>query len=168
MRFKVPAIPGPVWIVLVVVVAPVFLAGHRRHTQVDVNSGRTRESPALWSFGYWWTEHDTALSRTLTGAGVTLGPPDWHFTHTAGGSARINYRYGGIETSVNHLTSWFDPLELSESERVRLCQAALNCLKDARGFTVVVDDERTITPRIELVGFDGVVIASSPPRNDHP
>jgi hypothetical protein len=146
---------APVWVTMVVLTTLALLVGHRHQYQIDASSGRTRESPALWNFGYWWTERDTVLSETLSRAGVVFDPPRWHFTHTAGGSARINHRYGGLETSINHLTSWFDLVDVPPPDRTRLCFAAFDCLKNRRGFIVTVEAEPF---SLAMVGDDRAVI----------
>jgi hypothetical protein len=155
------------WLVLVVlpIITGWAILDYQRQFEVDINSGRARESPSLWGFEWAWVEQDTEFSRLLALSGSDQGPPRWRRYHTKARNLRINYRYGGIMSDVRGLMDCMRLHELSEPDQVRFALAARRCLQARDRFRIEVDFDN---PMLELYTDDGALLERWPHASSGP
>lgn len=116
-----------------------------RQRDIDINSGRERERVEVFGIPVSSTEKETPFSQLVARCGLASTPAQWRRFHTGGGSARINYRYGGIRARVEDTMKVFEFLDVPQSEQARLVEAMMRCLRDGRYFHTDADfDSGTI------------------------
>jgi hypothetical protein len=147
---------------LTFVLGVITLVGSRRHTDIDIHSGRERCGTDFVLLPIRWTISETPLSRTLSANGYAFAAPEWRRVHTAGGSMRIQYHYGRLSADAHLLMECLETFGAPERSRISLANAAIGCLENGRGFEVDLDElAGTLRLRSEA---DRAEIASAPLR----
>ena len=157
-------IGGLVAVVLTMVVGQAVL-DFQRQREVDINSGRTRESPSLWGFEWAWVEQDTEFSRLLALSGTDPGPPQWRRYHTGAHTLRVHYGFRGTVLTVGQLIDWMRLLEVPQADQVRFALAARRCLQAGDGFRIEVDADNR---KLELYAGNGALLERWPQASSGP
>jgi hypothetical protein len=151
--------PRALWIILpLCAVSLLFYFGHRRNYELDINSGRLRESPGLWSYSYNGTVHETSFSRLLARSGVPLRPPVWRLYKSEGGPRGWG-RTGRLMAATRDLADYMPALGMPEQDQMRFAITALRCMQAGDGFYLKVDFDN---PMLELYAGNGAPLERWP------
>ena len=153
-------VPRALWIILpLCVLSLLFYFGHQRNHELDINSGRLRESPGLWSFSYNGTVHETDFSRLVARAGVTLRPPEWRLYYKSDRDTRGWGGTGRLVEAARELTLYMPMLGMPEEDQIRFALAALSCMQNGDEFILSADFG---VPWAELYADNGALLERWP------